>query len=216
MNLSHRLKTETESLHRLAERHEMQRDLMRGRLDRPRYRRFLEQLYFFHTGLDIAWSALAVSKRMVFPTPGTLRHALLADLQQMGSMPDAISIGPSASQYITELLEADTAAVVGARYVFEGACNGGVFIARAMEKGYGRDCPPHQHLLPYGDSQRQVWMGFRSGLDRLRLTDAENEAVVEGAQRTFRSFILLMEEVVGFDALFRRSPVAMEGMNYGV
>ncbi|MEM6533103.1 MAG: biliverdin-producing heme oxygenase [Myxococcota bacterium] len=197
--LSGRLKSETAELHRLAERHPFQHDLIRGSLEPFRYRRFLKQLYFFHSGMDMAWSALPLETRILFPTQGTIRGALLHDLYELGESPATMSLGTSASQFITELLELNETSAVGARYVFEGACNGGVFISRAMRRHYGERCPPHRNLIPYGDAQKETWLKFQRGLDRVTATSVEADAVVEAAKRTFRSFIMLMEEVVGFD-----------------
>ncbi|MEM6734203.1 MAG: biliverdin-producing heme oxygenase, partial [Myxococcota bacterium] len=156
MSLAERLKRETESLHRLAERHPMQRELMTGHLDLDGYRRFLGQLYFFHAAIDVAWSGMQETHRSGFPRPGLIRHALLQDLSDLNSTPECMSIGPAASRFLGGLVNDGAAGVgaLGARYVFEGACNGGVFIARAMRKGYGADCPPIRHLNPYGDAQR--------------------------------------------------------------
>ncbi|MEM6558772.1 MAG: biliverdin-producing heme oxygenase [Myxococcota bacterium] len=197
MSLAERLKSDTASLHRLAERHPMQRAMMTGRLELDRYRRYLEQVYFIHAGIDVAWSRMRGELREGVQRPGQIRSAALHDLNELGSSPESVTIRGAVSRFLGKLVDDSSkrVAVIGARYVFEGACNGGVFIGRAMRKGYGDQCPPIRHLNPYGDEQAVQWQAFRTWLDSARLTPDESDAVVRMAGQTFQCFVLLMEEV---------------------
>ncbi|MEL6543109.1 MAG: biliverdin-producing heme oxygenase [Myxococcota bacterium] len=197
MNLAEELKEYTAQLHKLAERHPMQRALMTGRLAHSAYRRYLEQLYLLHAGIDLAWDRLSVELRAGFESPGAIRRATLFDLSQGDDLSECLSICEPVSALIHQLNDVlDPAAkVLGARYVFEGACNGGVYIGRAMRKNYGENCPSHTHLNPYGDEQVARWQRFRGALVDVALSDDERNAVLSGALETFRSFIVLMEHI---------------------
>lgn len=197
MSLAARLKSDTASLHRLAERHPMQRAMMTGRLELDQYRRYLEQVYFIHAGIGVAWSGMRTELREGFERPGQIRSAALYDLSELGSSPESVTIRGAVSRFLGKLVDdsSKSVAVIGARYVFEGACNGGVFIGRAMQKGYREQCPPIRHLNPYGDEQAVQWQAFRSWLDSARLAADESDAIVGMAIQTFQCFVLLMEEV---------------------
>ncbi|MEM6732994.1 MAG: biliverdin-producing heme oxygenase, partial [Myxococcota bacterium] len=89
-------------------------------------------------------------------------------------------------------------ALIGARYVFEGATNGGVFIAKAIERAYGPGLIPTGHLKPYGEAQAERWGTFARGLAALPLSGEEEDLVVRSACHTFEEFIDLMDSSLQF------------------
>jgi heme oxygenase len=75
---------------------------------------------------------------------------------------------------------------MGIYYVFEGSKNGARYIAKAMAKAWGKaDTTSFRYLDPHGESQRGLWMKFRSDMDAIPWTAAEQDEMVKAAQSTF-------------------------------
>jgi heme oxygenase len=75
---------------------------------------------------------------------------------------------------------------MGIYYVFEGSKNGARYIAKAMAKAWGKaDTTRFRYLDPHVDSQRGLWMKFRSDMDAIPWTAAEQDQMVKAAQSTF-------------------------------
>jgi heme oxygenase len=111
---------------------------------------------------------------------------LEADLAHLQA--DLKSIRPlsGATKLIQEIQKAEPATLMGIYYVFEGSKNGARFIAKAMAKAWGKtDTTGFRYLDPHGEAQRGLWLKFRSAMDAISWTPAEQDQMIKAAQATF-------------------------------
>jgi heme oxygenase len=84
---------------------------------------------------------------------------------------------------------ANAAEFMGALYVVEGSTLGGIQLARALEplmepySGAGRS-----FFLGYGDRHGPIWRSFLIKLEGCASSNADEEALIGGAMRTFLDF----------------------------
>ena len=189
---SHRLKTETAHLHRLAEESPLQRDLAKGRLPREQYARHLGQMLHVHERLeDRLWRLRGVVEAIgqVVRDEHSRVEALRADLEHFGlSASDCPASEPTRALLadIDRLAEDRPLALLGMHYVLEGSMNGAKFIAMNVRPAYGLEAGSgDRYLDPYGDRQREVWAAFKRDLDACELSGAQVEDLLHGAGRMF-------------------------------
>ena len=96
-------------------------------------------------------------------------------------MPTAVPL-PCVAAYVASLGGLDAPTLAGHWYVFEGATNGGRFIARRLVEVLDLAPTALVALDPHGPAQRERWTSFRAGLDAFA---AEIDALVAGAHRAF-------------------------------
>lgn len=200
------LKDTTSALHDAAERHPFQEAMVKGRLSREGFVRFLAQMYHLHGALEL--QLLRVQRRLPgaqVVKPYHFRTPLLGDdLRFFGSAPRRIVAYPAVSEFIHELdaaAERVEGAALGVLYVLEGSTNGSRFIARSVERALGlKPKTGTTSLDPHGPLQQERWNAFKSDMNSVSWCDAERNAVIDAALAMFRGFIRIsdtLEEIEG-------------------
>ncbi len=191
-SLMSRLKQETAELHTMAESGDFQKHFVAGTLPKDRYIAMLEQSLLFHRPLE----ASLLNLRDRHPELGEVirdefiqEPYLLEDLEYFGVDFESISPLPSTREMIDAFARAEAAepmSLLGHLYVLEGSNNGNRFIAKAVRAAYDLEgSDGTRYLDPYGEKQRELWMGFRTAMDRLTFTDAQRQAIVDAAKDCF-------------------------------
>ena len=81
---------------------------------------------------------------------------------------------------------ANAAEFMGALYVVEGSTLGGVQLARALKAAHSGE--GRSFFLGYGDQHGAMWRSFLKKLEDCASSEADDDAVIEGAIRTFADF----------------------------
>lgn len=199
-SLADTLREETASLHQEAESHPWQRALLQGRVGRDVFAAHQAQMYLVQKELEASLrqqqAAGGPASRVV--QEYHFRQDLLAkDLDVLGA--GECAPAPATAGFLDWMrraVEAEPAALIGVFYVVEGSTNGAKFIARALERALqlpgGRGL---SYLDPHGEQLRTRWAAWRTDVNALDLTDAQRDAVVAAACRTFRFVSELMDEL---------------------
>ena len=216
MGLMARLKEETALLHRHAETHVFQRGLIRGELPISAYGGFLGQMLHVHRALEGALEAMADRSpiREVVDASQFRCDAIRADLAFLGGMPggglsgglggglgiEAGEMLDGTRRLVDEIrglrIAGDGRRLLGMHYVLEGSTNGGRFVSAALARAYaldGRD--GLGYLDPYRKEQPQRWAAFAQAVEALRLDDASQDAVVDGAKSMFEGVTGVLESL---------------------
>ena len=78
---------------------------------------------------------------------------------------------------------------MGALYVVEGSTLGGIQLARALKAVVAADSGEgRSFFLGYGDRHGAMWRSFLKRLEDCASSEADDDAVIEGATRTFVDF----------------------------
>ena len=95
----------------------------------------------------------------------------LADLAALGINPSTIIPGPSTRAFAARMSEVGALAptsLLGALYVIEGSSNGGVFIAKAVERAlHLAPGTATRAINPHAGSTRDNWGQFKTTIDSL-------------------------------------------------
>src|SRR5207237_2516420 len=78
--------------------------------------------------------------------------------------------------------------MLGALYVLLGSKHGAKFIAHQVKEAYQLGDSGYSYFNPYGESFRELWLRFTSGLNELSLNDQERQALLAAADNTFDVF----------------------------
>jgi len=197
------LREGTASHHRLAEQHEFQQQLVRGKLPRPLYLRWLGQMLHIHAALEAHLDRLVARNpqlKSLFDDTRRKVAPLQKDLSFLGSASAEPAL-PAARAMIARfetLATAHPLALLGILYVLEGSTNGSKFIARKVRPAYGLPAngDGSAYLDPYGDLQPARWQEFKTAVDALHLPAADVESMVMAAQETFDSIRALGAELL--------------------
>lgn len=193
------LKASTEEQHRDAERRDLQRDLVRGRLPVEEYARWLGQMLLLHGGL---WRAIRERRDEVPALAHVVRDEglhvenLRRDLATLGEDPDGVEPLPATSRALDEIervAASEPRALLGYNYVLEGSMNGNRFIARALHGGPAGGAV--SYLDPYGDEQRATWEAYRARMNAVELDEAAAARVVAAARDMFVFVAGMSDEV---------------------
>jgi len=184
-----RLKEQTAGLHRQVERSGFQQRLLAGRLPRGCYVGWLEQMLHVYEVLERRLPARESSA----PNPGPLSAltwhrsaALVRDLAALGSS----GAGPplrSTAALLAQLEAWAPSQLLGALYVVEGSTNGGRHIAPAVRRAFALEGSDGTGFLdPYGQMQRDAWLGFVTDLNAL-VRPHDIESTIAAACVTFEA-----------------------------
>ncbi len=202
--LSLRLRRCTAELHTLAERSELQRLLVTGRVSRGQYTQHLSQMLLVHRALD---GALRRASRTCGAVAAVVREEqyqepyLLEDLAFMGFDPASARPRPGTARIVEEIAAtegSEPAALLGYHYVLEGANNGNRFISKPIAGmlGVRSGEPGTRYLDPYGDRQRELWAQFKVDLNGAGLSAEQQARAVECAQRMFEAVASIGDQVL--------------------
>ena len=184
-----RLKTGTAAQHAVAESKPLEAALIEGSIGQAQYEKYLSQRWLIHRELEAATDrALKTDARLTSLGLPSLYQTknLETDLAHLQANLKSIHPFSGATHLIQEIQKAAPATLMGIYYVFEGSKNGARYIAKAMAKAWGKaDTTSFRYLDPHGESQRGLWMKFRSDMDAIPWTAAEQDEMVKAAQSTF-------------------------------
>ena len=203
LSLMDRLKAGTDAHHRHAETRRLQKMMAGGTISPVLYRAYMAQLLLVHRALD-GWLVEAESQR---PALSALKHEhhrhvthLEADTAVMGVCDEEAAPLPATRRFIEHMhatIAAEPLLALGVLYVLEGSMNGNRFIARALRTAFGSGSGGLSYLDPYGDAQRDTWLGFRARANALEVPQAVADAMLETAQSTFDAIAAISDEVMG-------------------
>ncbi len=195
-SLTARLKADNWDMHQIAEQGHGQGSVLRGELSLPGYLELIDQGYLVHHALDQAAKAAAKARpefTSLFADEHLLSPHYARDLAHFGVAPENIDPISGSERFIAhiESVAGDPLAVLGLHYVRTGASNGNKFAVNKARETYSLPDTGEgtAHLDPYGDAQRQSWGAFKVDLDKLQLSQAEQDAVVASARRMYELFI---------------------------
>jgi heme oxygenase len=184
-----RLKAGTATQHAVAESKPLEAALIEGSIGQAQYEKYLSQRWLIHRDLEAATDrALTTDARLASLGLPSLYQTknLESDLAHLQANLKSIHPLSGATNLIQEIQKAAPATLMGIYYVFEGSKNGARYIAKAMAKAWGKaDTTSFRYLDPHGESQRGLWMKFRSDMDAIPWTTAEQDEMVKAAQSTF-------------------------------
>lgn len=203
-SIADRLKAETRAQHDSAERHDLQRALLKGALPRERYLALIGQLMLAHRALAAAIRQAATREprlSRVWRDDYDQAPRIARDLAHFGMNPSSVEPTPATSAFI-ELIRSWASetpiTLLGALYVLEGSNNGARFIARVVRDVYpvGADDAGASFLDPYGEAQPVRWGEFRSALNALELSRADKDAIIDAARATFVAISAIGDDVM--------------------
>lgn len=149
--------------------------LAAGEIGLDDYRLLLERLYGFHRMFEAASGLPALRSRRIAD-----------DLRALGASEDALTALPMCG-----FVPAPTspAAVLGSRYVVEGAGLGGQVLARALDRLLSAHVgDPRSFFRGEGSATGAGWRGFLGELDAGASGPAERDEAVAGALAVFAAF----------------------------
>lgn len=198
------LRDSTAEHHGRAEKSELQRLLVTGKVARQQYEEHLVQMLILHRTLDRALRTAAETCPEVATVVREEQYQepyLLDDLAFLRRDCDAMEALPTTRAIVAEIEQTaadDPCALLGYHYVLEGANNGNRFIARAMAGPLGvrPGAPGTRYLDPYGDRQRELWAAFMVHLDEIALTPASRARAVACAKSMFLAVTHIGEEIM--------------------
>jgi len=186
------LKHATQAAHVATEHQPFQRALVDGSLPRDAYIALLGQMRPIHAALeDHLWRAAETCDpiRHVLHDDQRCTSHIDADLNHLAPGTDHPESLPATRRLIDAIAasaDTDPVALLGWHYVFEGAKNGGRYIARRVRAAYA--LPPDagtRYLDPYGNEQRLRWQAFKDAMDRLNLSPSQRAAILGAASTAF-------------------------------
>jgi heme oxygenase len=184
-----RLKAGTATQHAVAESKPLEAALIEGSIGQAQYEKYLSQRWLIHRDLEAATDrALTTDARLASLGLPSLYQTknLESDLAHLQANLKSIHPFSGATHLIQEIQKAAPATLMGIYYVFEGSKNGARYIAKAMAKVWEKtDTTGFRYLDPHGEAQRGLWMKFRSDMDAIPWTPAEQDQMVKAAQSTF-------------------------------
>jgi heme oxygenase len=175
-----RLKEETLPLHQQLEKWMVQEIKSMQSIDQ--YTNLLQSFYGFYQPLE---SNMLPLVEKVVPDLSERRKSNLLQQDIDALQPDKTSI-PLCTQLPTIT---NTAAALGAMYVFEGSTLGGSIIAK-MVKGKIAGLPDNtlQFFQGYGTETMEKWERFKQYTNGFITSDEQRTALINGANDTFQSF----------------------------
>jgi heme oxygenase len=198
-----RLKSETQDLHDAAEKHELQRRLMKGELPKVVYAAHLAQLYLVHnaleSGIKAAQSAVPQLASVVKDYQFQVAY-LEEDLAHFGIALDSITPLPATTRLLEKIAEASASnpiALLGYHYVLEGSNNGSKYIAKAAAQAY--QLQPGvglRYLDPYADNQRPYWGQFVADMAACEFTEGDSDLLVGAARHMFGAIADISDDLL--------------------
>lgn len=198
--LSSQLREATAEAHTVAERHPVQGRMARGAASREDYANWLEQMYHVWSAVDatVANSAARDERvRSMLQPYHVHTPRIVADLAFLGRTGSPAPASPGTQQLVDFIRSlASSSAAIGPWYVLEGSNNGGRFLAKALGKALEIPGPAGLTSLdPHGEAQQPRWHEWRAALDSQHFTDAEQNAMIDAAGRTFAGLTPVFDDL---------------------
>jgi len=200
--LANRLKTETRSLHALAERSGVMADLLHGRLRLADYCALLRNLQAIYAALEAGLDRHPADGRLWRPELRRL-PALEQDLDRLhpGAWRTELPLMPAAAAYVARLaVLAQTAPrllLAHAYLRYLGDLHGGQMLARLIGQQFGLAGDDGTAFYTFGEPAQveALKRDFRAGLDALDLTPQQADTFVAEACDAFRLHQQLFDEL---------------------
>lgn len=196
-----RLKTSTQSLHDLAEKHAFQRMLMRGELPLSGYAAYLGQMFLVHGDLEALLASRAdhAAFRLVLRSHHFRVNHLRDDLRGLSMDADCVEALPATRRLIEEVRSqaaGNPLTLLGHLYVLEGSTNGGKFIAAAVRRAYGfAESGSLSYLDPHGPRQRDRWQAFKDSMEAVHFSASRIEMLVAAASTVFSGIVSIFDDL---------------------
>jgi heme oxygenase (biliverdin-producing, ferredoxin) len=204
-SLVQQLRTRTWPAHREVEGTRFVRELLGGRLDRPRYCLLLASLHPIYAALEQALRRHAGLATLAAACAPTLQReaALTQDLIHLHGedWSDTLPPQPAALDYAAHLatLERDAPQLLLAHaYVrYLGDLSGGQALRRVVARSLGLDGNDGTRFYDFGSDEATAALArdFRAALDRAPPGDGSDEAIVEEALAAFARHQRLFEQL---------------------
>ena len=209
--LSARLKAATRQAHGQAERGALMQRLMAGQLPLADYCRWLQQLLALYQALETALVEHAGHPLLARLCPATLwrSEALAQDLSHLMPLtlpqpsPPQPALLPATQAYVQRLRQLARQAplqLLAHAYVrYLGDLYGGQMLGRRLRQQHGLSEAEGTRFYDFGDAAQvqQLITNFRSGLDTLALSPAEDDALVAEACEAFERHEQLFAQLGG-------------------
>ena len=203
--LAQRLKDETHTLHRAAERSRFMGALLQGRMDRPSYCALLRNLHAIYAALEPALERHA-QHPSVAPVllPGLWRRAALAaDLQALhgAAWAEALALQPACERYVQRLHELDAAQpglLLAHAYVrYLGDLSGGQLLRGIVRRSLQPPAGAGTAFYEFGTPAETLALvrAFRRGLDAVVVDAGTADALVAEAVLAFELHRSLFDEL---------------------
>jgi heme oxygenase len=144
------------------------------------YQRMLEAFYGFVKPFEAALAQWDWQRAGIDFSERRKAALLEQDLQTLGTNPAEVAECGELPEFST-LAEA-----CGALYVMEGSTLGGQQITRLAEKA-GVDDAATNYFRSYGPRVGEMWKSFGAAVNRFAENAGNEDAIIEGARRTFRA-----------------------------
>ncbi len=187
------LKSATQALHDATEHGTFNKQLIMGKLPREAFVEMLGQLFLMHRALESRLRETLEKQadwRQAVTDCQFQEPYLREDLAFFGVDADAVQPLPATTAFILRIEEAaaqNSAALLGAHYVFEGSNNGSRYIARALRRAYDLHDGGLRYFDPYGEEQPMHWRAFKDAMNAIAFTPEQSAAMIDAACMTFQS-----------------------------
>ncbi len=204
-SLAERLKAETHSLHRAAERSTFMGVLLRGRMERPAYCDLLRNLHAVYAALEPALARHA-HHPAIAPVllPGLGRAPALADDLRVlhgDSWAEDFGLQPASTRYVNRLHAIDTAQpglLLAHAYVrYLGDLSGGQLLRRIVADSLRPPAGSGIAFYQFGGPAATLALtqAFRAGLEKIVVDAAGVDALVAEARLAFELHRSLFDEL---------------------
>lgn len=189
--LTPRLKDDNWALHQIAERQESPGSLIKGTMPKEGYLAMTAQQHLINKALDSAIkSAISQDPRVgeLVLSEQLFSPYTKADLDYFDIDEDTIEPTAGTTRYIEHIqAHADQPLhLLGLHYVRLGASNGNRFVAKVVRKSYNLGEEDGTRALdPFGESQRNKWMEFKSALDAMPFSQEEQDIIFDGTRAAY-------------------------------
>jgi len=182
-----RLRKSTAAVHERLHHHEGFAAVAAGTIDIIDYQRLLSRLWGFHYPFETALGQVDREQDIGVEFEARGRSRMLeSDLVALGWDRASVVRLPQCESLRAP---ANAAEFMGALYVVEGSTLGGLQLARALEAVVASDSGEgRSFFLGYGDRHGAMWRSFLTRLADCASREADDDAVIEGAIRTFIDF----------------------------
>lgn len=197
------LKQSTKPLHDATEKHEFQKLLGTGKINRNDYVTYLEQLYCIHSSLAKCLSESKESKPGVNEVVKD-RHLDLTNLEndlghfevtgkQVKPLKATENFVGTFSGMKTEIPES----LLGVLYVLEGSTHGAKYMAKTLRDGLGlSDRDGSSYFDRYQEKQMEYWLEFKKSMNEQNFSDNVQSEIIEQAKSTFQAFSDIGSEII--------------------
>ncbi len=201
LSLMEKLKESTRSMHNSAESSKFQSWLAHGKLSESVYADYLEQLYLVHSLLEGEIKNSGQESAAILTDNQLQEPFLRNDLEHFGrhQLGDSIALESTKKllESIRKLSESCPVALLGMHYVLLGSKHGGKFIAKSCQDSYKlTDGIGAKYFDPYGQNFMPLWKNFKESMNRLELTEIQEEELCQAAGDMFLAIAEIGDEMM--------------------